>query len=341
MDRSRAVVLGLTLLLMVVSIMLVLPFVQFLLLAVVLAYLLWPLHRRLSSKTGEGISAGILVFAAAVVVIIPVILAARIAIRNVTRIIEGLREGEIDLSGIESLIEERTGQSVDLVARLQTILSESESALLDSAISTVELLTHVAIGLALTMFLLYYFLKDAERFDRWLRATLPMEDHIYEELVDEFDDVMSAVLLSHVLIAIIQGLVAGLGFVIVGLPEPIFWTVVMILLAVLPVIGSFLIWGPASIYLLVTDQPVAGVFLFVYGAIIVGLTDDFLRPLIIERYTTTQLNPSVIILGVVGGAYLLGFIGIFVGPVLIGLLRAVLDVYRREIVENGAETEGS
>ncbi|PSQ50573.1 AI-2E family transporter [Halobacteriales archaeon SW_7_65_23] len=335
MDRSRAVVLGLAVILGVVSLLIVLPFLEYVLLAVLLAYVLRPLHGRLTPRTGEQVSAGILVLAATVAVVVPLTLAFWIVVQNVRTLVEGIREGEITFEGLESTIADLTGVEVDLMARLQSVIEGLQVGGLDSALSTLSLVSHVLIGLALTLFLLYYFLKDHQRLDRWLRGTVPIEDHIFEELRDEFDDVMSAVLYSHVLVAVVQGLVAGLGLLAIGVPEPVFWTIVMIFLALLPVIGSFLVWGPAAVWLVTSGRPVAGAFLFVYGAIVVGLTDDFLRPLFIERHSESPLNPAVIILGVIGGVYLLGFIGIFLGPVLLGLFRAVLDVYRDEFVQEG------
>jgi predicted PurR-regulated permease PerM len=191
------------------------------------------------------------------------------------------------------------------------------------------------------MFLLYYFLKDADKFDRWLRKTVPLPDHIYDELRRELDDVMWAVLASHVIIAVIQGVVAGLGLIVLGIPNAVFWTAVMVVLAVLPIIGSFLVWGPAALYLFSIGQPLAGGVLLVYGAIVVSFCDDFLRPLVIDRYTETRLNPAAIILGILGGIYLLGFIGIFFGPVIIGSLRAVLDIYRQEYIDETPAPEPS
>jgi predicted PurR-regulated permease PerM len=127
---------------------------------------------------------------------------------------------------------------------------------------------------------------------------------------------------------VIQGFVAGIGLLVVGIPNVVFWTTVMIVLALVPIIGSFLVWGPAAVYLIATGDPLAGGFLLVYGTIVVGLTDDYLRPIIAHQYT--QLNPGIIVLGIVGGVSVLGFPGIFFGPIVIGSLRATLDVYRRE-----------
>ena len=116
-------------------------------------------------------------------------------------------------------------------------------------------------------------------------------------------------------------------------PEMTPWTTAMVFLAVLPIIGSFLVWGPAAVYLFSVGDPIAGGVLLVYGAVVVSFCDDFLRPVIIDRYTETRLNPGAILIGVLGGVYLFGFIGIFFGPVLIGSLRAVLDIYRCEYVQ--------
>ena len=168
---------------------------------------------------------------------------------------------------------------------------------------------------------------------------MPLPNHIHDELRQEFDDVVWGVLASHVLIAVTQGLVAGLGLWVLGVPNAAFWTAVMVFLAVLPIIGSFLVWGPAAVYLFSVSEPFSGAVLLIYGAVVVSFCDDFLRPIIIDRYTDKRLNPGAILLGVLGGVYLLGFIGIFFGPVLIGSLRAVLDIYRREYVKTDTTEE--
>jgi predicted PurR-regulated permease PerM len=341
MDRTRAVLLALAGGLVVLAVVLVLPFVEFFLLAVLLAYPLRPLQRRLEPRLGPKITAGLLVLGATAAIILPVLWLLRIVVRESTRFLERVREGEIDFSGVEAWILDVTGEEVDLLERAQDILRETGFSTVNGALGIFQRLTGLLIGVALTMFLLYYFLKDAEEFNRWLRATVPVRDQVYDQLHNGFDDVMRAVLISHVLIAVVQGVVAGLGLIVLGVPNAVFWTVVMVLLAVLPIIGSFLVWGPASVYLFSVGRPVAGATLFVYGLIVVSLSDDFLRPITIDRYTETRLNPSAIVIGILGGVYLVGFIGIFFGPVIIGALRSVLDVYRREYVQEGPTADQS
>ena len=340
MDQTQGVVLGLAGVLLAVAVLLVLPFVEFVLLAVLLAYPLQPLQTRLEAYTDPRFAAGTLVLVATLVIVLPMLFVLRAMLEQATTVLTRFRRGDLSLDVLEEEIHNQTGVDVDLVEFLQQVASNGEASAFDSALSLFGTVTHVLIGLALSVFLLYYFLKDARQLGQWLRTTIPLPDGILDELYKEFDDVMRAVLISHVFIAVVQGLVAGLGLIVLGIPNAVFWTAVMIILAVLPIIGSFLVWGPAVFYLYNIGQPLAATGLFIYGTIVVGLTDDFLRPLVIERYTESRLNPAVIILGVLGGVYLLGFIGIFFGPVLIGLLRAVLDVYRREFVAVDA-AEGS
>jgi predicted PurR-regulated permease PerM len=330
MDRTQGVLLALAGLLLAVTALLVRPFLQFLLLAVLLAYPLQPLQRRLARHTTERRSAAALVAATTVVVVLPALVVLRRVGREATGLLERIREEEITFTWIEGRIEGITGVEPDLTSVLRTALQETELWTVDGVVDVFGTLTHVAVGLGLTVFLLYYFLKDGSAFERWLRGTVPLPERVQDELHAEFDDVMWAVLASHVFIAVVQGFVAGLGLAVAGVPNAILWTIVMIVLAILPIIGSFLVWGPAVIYLVSVNRPLAAGFLLVYGTVVVGLTDDYLRPLVIDRYTETTFNPGVMLIGVLGGVYLIGFMGIFFGPIVVGLLRSVLDVYRRE-----------
>lgn len=341
MDRARVILLSLAGTLLVLAVLLVLPFVEFFLLAVLLTYALRPLQNRFQRRFGPKITAGGLVVSATVAIILPVLWLLRIVIRETTGFVRRVRNGDITFDEVEEWIFEVSGEEVDVLEGVRRFLQETGIGTINGALGVFGTITNLAIGIALTMFLLYYFLKDADKFDRWLRKTVPLPDHIYDELRRELDDVMWAVLASHVIIAVIQGVVAGLGLIVLGIPNPVFWTAVMVVLAVLPIIGSFLVWGPAALYLFSIGQPLAGGVLLVYGAIVVSFCDDFLRPLVIDRYTETRLNPAAIILGILGGIYLLGFIGIFFGPVIIGSLRAVLDIYRQEYIDETPAPEPS
>ncbi len=111
----------------------------------------------------------------------------------------------------------------------------------------------------------------------------------------------------------------------------------MIILALIPLIGAFLVWGPAVAYLFVSGEPILAIALLVYSAVVVGVSDDYLRPIVVDRYA--ELSPGIIILGVLGGIYAFGVMGLFFGPVLLGALVTTLEVYDEHYERLGTHDE--
>jgi len=328
MDSSRGFLLLLVAALLALSALFVLPFLQYFLLAVVLAYVLAPVQARAEQWASPRIAAGAVVALASVAVILPLVVVTRAVAADAAALVEGVQQGGESVAELEAAIEALVGADISFSELLQSVVSNGGSEAFGSILGVFGAVTHAVIGLGLTIFLLYYFLKDGDDFVAWLRWVLPLPTDVLDELLDAIDDITWAVLAGHVFIAIVQGAIAGLGLFAAGIPNALFWTSVMIVLALLPVVGSFLVWGPASVYLVLVGRPVPAALLFVYGTIIVGISDDYLRPVVVDRYA--RVNPSVIILGVIGGLYAIGFMGLFVGPIIIGALRATLDVYREQ-----------
>lgn len=325
MDDSKIFILLVIGLLLVLSIAMVVPFIQYFLLALLLAYIFMPVQNRLEERFSPKLAAGLIVLAATVVVVVPLVFIVQLAVREAVSLVESIRDGEITLDELETRIENVGGVEVDLMEQLQTAAEEVE---VDALVGFVDTVTHVLIGLGLTIFLLYYFLKDGDKFRAWLQSTVPLTDDVQTRIYEKSDQIMKAVLVGHILVAVIQGVLAGLGLVVTGVPNATLWTIVMVVLSLLPLVGSFLVWGPATIYLFMEGQVLLAVFLGVWGLVVVGVSDDYLRPIIVDRYA--EINPSLIIIGVLGGIYAFGIMGLFFGPVIIGLLRATLDVFSEE-----------
>ena len=333
MDRPRTVLAGLIGALLVLGVAFVLPFLDYFLLAVLLAYVLRPIQHRLAGVAGERLSASFIVLLAAVTIVLPTVYVIRTAVLEGQELLDAVQSGDISLDRIEATLSEVTGTNVRLEAWLSGAVDDVGIDAVGDLISLVGTVAHVVIGVGLTIFLLYYFLKDGDRFIAWLDRRLPLRKHVRSELFAETRNITRAVLVGHVLVAVVQGLVAGLGLCVLQVPNAAFWTVVMVVLAILPIIGSFLIWGPAVAWLVIVGRPVAAGALLVWGTVVVGVSDDYLRPIVVDRYA--RVNPAVIIIGVFGGVYVIGFMGIFFGPILLGVLRGAIDVYDREITEAG------
>ena len=331
MDLQRGIFLLLIAVLLVLSVAMVLPFLQYFLFTLLLVYLLLPIQRRLEERFSSAIAAGAIVATVTIIILVPLVYISWRAVQEATTLVDRVRSGNLTLEEPERRIEDATGLEMDLNQQLQNAVGEV--AIWDVT-SLVDTLVHALLGLGLTLFLLYYFLKDRKKFIGWLYQTVPLSDNVQDRLYTEIDGMMKALFIGHVFVAVVQGVLAGLGLLVTGVPNAVLWTVVMIVLSLLPIIGSFLVWGPAVIYLFLQGEPVLGVALFVWGTVIVGISDDYLRPIVVDRYA--NVNPSVIIIGVLGGIFVFGVMGIFFGPLIIGLLRVSLDVYREEF---GHETE--
>lgn len=325
MSLPRNILLLVIGVLLLLSISFVLPFLDFFLLAVLLTYLLLPVQKRLEDRIRADLASAGIVAAASVVVILPLVFVVSTTISEAIAIVEAIRAGEVTLGETEAQMQQLTGVEVDLANVLQSAASGIQ---VDNLVSVFGVVTHVLIGIGLTIFLLYFFLKDRQAFMQWLYRTVPLPDDVQDRIYDRLNKIMGAVILGHVLVALVQGLLAGIGLAATGVPNATFWTVIMAVLSLLPVVGSFLVWGPAVLYLFFNGQTVLAVGLFLWGTIVVGVSDDYLRPIVVDRYA--KMNPSVIIIGVLGGIYVMGVMGIFFGPIVIGMLRATLDVFREE-----------
>lgn len=176
---------------------------------------------------------------------------------------------------------------------------------------------------------LFFFLKDGEKFVTYMRRIIPMKDSYKDSLFLRFKDVSMAVFGNNILVAIIQGSLVGIGFLIFGISSPFFWAVIASFLALLPFLGAAIVWAPAAIFMILSGNYISGILLFVYGFFIVGLADNVARPLLLRK--KIEVHPLLIFLSIFGGIEVFGFLtGIFLGPIIISLLISVLQLYKLE-----------
>jgi predicted PurR-regulated permease PerM len=314
-------------LLIVVAALMVKPFLAYVLGAVILAFVLHPLHQKIEPYTGERLSAMLMVIMSIVVAVIPVIMATGFVIEDARNVASEFSSIDaVNVTEIEASIEQYTGQQVDIEQNLRNAVESFVSLTLGNFSEVLGVVMNFLIGISLMLFLMYYLIKDGLDALEWIKPVIPMPNDISDSLFSRVNRTTWAVIKGHVLVAVIQGLVAGLGLFLAGVPDYFFWTFMMVVLGFLPLIGSMVVWGPAAIYLLMMNRVGAAVFLAIYGAIVVGLTDNFLRPLLVDE--DAGLHPATILIGVIGGVYLLGAPGLFLGPILLGILKSTLLVFK-------------
>jgi predicted PurR-regulated permease PerM len=179
--------------------------------------------------------------------------------------------------------------------------------------------------LLVTLIALFFFLRDADTIMRDVRGVLPFEDLRRERMIRQTRDIVYASIAAGLVIAALQGLAGGLVFALLGLGAPVFWGVMMGLLALLPFVGTWVVWMPAAIWLIATDQVVKGVVLTVLGGTIVASIDNVLRPIILSG--RAKMNGLLMFLSLLGGVSLFGLLGIVLGPLVSAIVTGLFEAY--------------
>ncbi|WP_435076840.1 AI-2E family transporter [Halococcus sp. AFM35] len=337
MELDRGVLVAAVVVFGALSLLVVLPLAQYVLLALLLGYVLHPVQKRLAPRVGPRVSAGGLIAVTALVVLIPVGTVIAVAAKQALQVYRAIRAGRLGIGTVERFLREQLGVAFD-VSQLVGEVNPNEllgvversggTALFGSVMNVFGGLSNVVLGLTVLVFLTYYLLTDGAAALGWLRGVTPLSNGVWTDLVERVDRLVWAVIVGNVAVALVQGVLTGIGLVALDFPSAVFWTVVTVVLGLLPLIGASIVWVPAAAYLLVLGRPVAAVLLFAYGATVVSLSDNYLRPVIGGR--EAGLNPGLFVLGISGGLFVFGFLGVFFGPVVLGTLKVFVELFARE-----------
>ncbi len=192
-----------------------------------------------------------------------------------------------------------------------------------------QALLHVGIGLFLVAIALYYFFLDGPRWRERVVRLVPLPAADTRMFFARFHRVSVAVLVGNLGTALAQALAATLGYFIFGAPVPLIWGAATLFAALIPLVGPALVWAPVALVVALGHGWLRGGGLALYGLLIVSTVDNVVRPLLTKR--GLQLHPLLVFIGVFGGMLAFGFVGLFVGPLVVALTVTVLDVYERHV----------
>jgi predicted PurR-regulated permease PerM len=328
--------LAATVLALYVCWLLVLPFLDVLAWAAMLVIIFYPIHKRIVARLGSpGWGAMVSCLLVIVIIVAPLTLITFAVVREATDVVQKLQANAGDLLDPDSPVTGPAlrwiGQYVDierlrsgpyLAERLQS-LSE---AIAGRTLGFVGGLVGVVVQIFFIVFTMYYFFRDGDRILDTLLEALPLETIQSREISARTHDVISASVYGVLVIAGIQGALGGLAFWALGLPSPLLWGVVMVLLSLIPMVGAFVVWVPAAIYLALTGDWGKALALTVWGTLVIGTADNFLRPKLVGE--KTRLHELLIFFSVLGGLQVFGVLGIVLGPVAVAVTLALLDVLR-------------
>ncbi|MEW6325769.1 MAG: AI-2E family transporter [Nitrospirota bacterium] len=316
------------------------PFVGPILWAILIAHLFWPLHQRLVRRMPRwpNSAASVALIASFVMLVLPLLFLSTLLVRDAVNVYQGL-EADVktgQAAWLETLTSHRAVAWLmeRLRERQQAPDGNVESMLLETARQvSLFLVTHLssivknAAGLVLNMgvtaFTLFFLFRNGAEWLQWVRKLLPLEPELKDKILGQINVTIAAVLYGNTVVAAGQGLLGGIGFLIVGLPSPVLWGSVMAVLSLIPVLGSFVIWAPAAVFLLLQGSVAKGLFLIVWGVVIVGLADNIVRPLLIGP--KARLSTLMIFFSLLGGVQAFGILGLMLGPLVVVIALALLE----------------
>jgi len=217
-----------------------------------------------------------------------------------------------------------TGISFDLYEKITNVFSLITNNLANVFSSTLSTL----FAFFLTFLSIFYFLKDSAHWKRVIKIISPLSDVDDEKIISRLSLAVNGILKGYLFIALIQGILASIGFTFFRVPNPALWGLVAMVTALVPTIGSGLVTIPAIIFLFATGNIIGAIGLAVWGIAIVGTIDNILNPIIVGN--KINLPPILILFSALGGISLLGPVGILIGPLTISLLYTLITIYRNE-----------
>ena len=318
-----------------------LPFLMPVLLGGFLVVLFMPLQDYLCQKLGGRKSLGAAVSTVTVFLLILAPLAlvgwmvAREVLQFVSQAHQLLEQEHLRQPFLASL-----PLGLDRYIRLETDGAEAERALMSAVTGGAALLRDIAAAgtdLVINLFLMtvamYYFFLDGRRLVAEVMRLIPLDRRYFEAFAREFTDVAYAIIYGNTITAIIQGAVGFVGLLIAGVPHAGVWGAAMVLVALVPVGGTALVWGPIGVVLIAANQVSEGIFLLAWGAFLVGSIDNVIRPRLCG--SRMALHPLLVFLSMFGGLAVFGMMGLLVGPLIASIFMAMVRIYRRDFLGIG------
>lgn len=313
-----------------------LPYLTALVLAGTLAIIFEPLYTRIRKFIrSDSVAALSTVFVVVIIVLIPLSLIGTTVVTQAAQlygdITSGNQSGDF-IHRMETIIQQKLGAldpriSIDFEQMMKQFLG----FILDKTGSLFSGIAQVIFDALIAMLAFYYLLKDGTLLRQAIISFSPLADSDDEEILTKLKKAVRSVMIGTLVLAIVQGVLVGIGFYIFGVPDGALWGSIAGIAALIPFFGTSIVIIPAIIYLIFIGHIGSAIGLFIWAAFLVGMIDNILMPKLVER--GTQLHPLAILLSVLGGISLFGLVGFLLGPLTLSLCSALFVLYKKQLVQ--------
>ncbi len=334
---NRTVAIGFAVIVLILSFLIVRPFLVAILSAAALSYIFYPVYRFLRDSLPANWPRDIF---ASLLTCLLIIVIVMVPVAIITATLAGeVRSGYYFLQQFLSSpsfsldLPPQLARHLGNLSQLKAPVAELSGALIDWLQGVVRAVPNLMLNIFITVFSTYYFLKHAGDIFKYIQDIFPLSAGRYKQIVTRFDDLSRGVVVGQVAVGLFQGVLAGIGYAAVGLPNPVFWGFLTAIVSIIPLLGAALVWFPIFVYLFLTGLYVGGmwkaVVLFFYGAFVVSLIDNLLKPKIVGGHA--KIHPLIVLFGILGGIQLFGLPGILIGPLVLTIFDLMIEVYKEAL----------
>lgn len=297
--------------------------------ALVLAYLFMPLYLRLLPLVkNRTLSASIVSLVLGLVILVPIWFLIPVVIPQVSEILKFAQD--ID---VQSIVRAIFPTASDQFARqlglaFDGFISNIGKSGLEKLTLTLIEAPKIFLQVFIICFVFFFALRDNDKLKAFVADLSPFSKGHEKELVKNFKNITDSVIYGQIIIGLIQGALAGLGFLIFGIQNALVLTILATILSITPIIGPFIVWVPISIYLFTTGNTNIALWYLAYNVFIVSTVDNILRSYLVSR--KTNLSPAIILVGMMGGFLIFGIIGLLLGPLILAYFIVFLHSYKEK-----------
>ena len=323
------------------------PFFTPILWAALAAIMFQPLYKWSLEKTRgrRNLAASLSLLIIFFAVLMPALWVGSLVAAEALALVNTMRQNPIDLEQIystvydmlpavaqQAIIDAGWNNISDVQARIQSLLGESAGMLASQAVSIGSGALGFFLSFAVGLYITFFLLRDGSRIGETLLHSAPIERDIADRLAQRFLGIVRAVIKGSGVVGLVQGTLGAITMFIAGVPSALLLGVLMAILALIPAVGTALVWAPVGIWLLISGEIWQGVFVLGSGFIIISSADNVLRPILVGR--DTGIPDWIILITTLGGLSLAGFSGIVLGPLVAGLFLASWSILQEQRAED-------
>ena len=319
--------------LILLSFFLLRPILLSIIVGIILTVIFIPFYKRLERiLKSKNLSASLICVILILMVVLPIWYLAPVMINQSIKFYISSQQMDFvtPFKAIFPSLFESEAFSAEIGSIIQSFITKSTNSMMNSISNVILNFPKLFLQFLVVLFTFFFALRDNEQLVSYIKSLLPFSKEVEKKLFSSSKNITLSILYGQVVIGIGQGLVAGMGFFIFKVPNALLLTSLAAVAGIFPIIGTAVVWVPVAIYFLIAGNTFAALGIIIFG-LISSIVENAWKPIFVAK--RTQLNSSVILIGMIGGLFMFGILGVILGPLILAYLLIILEIYRNKKVK--------